>query len=210
MAEDYALARDAFQDRHLDVGRAHHIQHGGAAHPYELGGDDKAKRGDRQREMGDQLEQALAFGRADDNRVADAQDKHEEQHQKCGSEEFRRGHKRYGHEGQDPVIDRAGIHGGHNAQSQRDRDTDRGRQGRYENGILVAVGDQIGDGHVAGERGAEIALHKVLQPGEILHDVGLVEAEPGPKRCDILGRGGLAEADLRRISGQDFCSKKDD
>ena len=71
MAEYYALTWNAFQDRHLDIWRAHHIQHSGAAHPDQLRGDDKTKGGDWQRKMRDQLKQALALCRADDNGVAD-------------------------------------------------------------------------------------------------------------------------------------------
>ena len=86
VTENDPLSRHAFQDRHLDIGRRHHIQHRRPAHPDKLRGDDETERGDRQREMGDQLEQALAFGRADDNGVADAENKYKQQHQQGGRE----------------------------------------------------------------------------------------------------------------------------
>ena len=71
----------------------------------------------------------------------------------------------------------------------RDRDHPGQHEGeeRQRQRQPQSLADQVGVGPLVLERQAEIAVHQVLHPQEVLHDHRLVEPVLAPHRRDLLG-----------------------
>ena len=208
IAQHQAPFLHALGARRHDVGLVELVQKVGAHDAAQAGGAGDAQHQRRQPEMGEKVPQlgpaprrVGVLGRIEAG-DADVEIGEGDPHQDQRQHEVGRGDADIVDDGEDVVADRARM--GRRIDAGRDGDRpgeEEGEQGeRQREADLLA--DEVGVGPLVLQRQAEIALHQVLHPQEVLHDHRLVEPVLGAPCLDLLLRDRRARrgqrGDIRR------------
>ena len=126
----------------------------------------------------------------------------EDQDQDDAGDELGHDGRRQAADGDDPVDRLARVQRRDHAAQDAERHDDDERQERELERLRHGGRDQVADRALEGERGAEVAVQDVADPGRVLRQQRLVGAELVVERVDRLGRANGPSIDRPGLPGR--------